>query len=129
MGLCSCPGPPLFAGVTITYGFHYIHFESDSQDDVNSRVELEKNVILRSPRSGRLEGRRALIPAGARTPDRGAGPAASQHRGMTPLLLLGVGRPPQPDFRDQRLDRAAGKAERGFVDETAVADLVIGRAD
>src|SRR6266478_4968310 len=43
--------------------------------------------------------------------------------------LLGLGRPPQPDFRDQRLDRAAGKAETGFVEEAAVADLALGRAD
>src|SRR5205814_1550783 len=33
------------------------------QDDGVLRMALKKNVILRSPRSGRLEGREGLLPA------------------------------------------------------------------
>jgi len=37
------------------------HFESDSEDDDKYMMALRKNVILRSPRGGHLEGRTLSI--------------------------------------------------------------------
>src|SRR5437763_15471603 len=54
----------------------------------------------------------------------------SAFAGMTSRSgLLGFGGLPQADFADQRLDRAAGEAETGFVDEAAVADPGLGGGD
>src|SRR5439155_10543673 len=50
-------------------------------------------------------------------------------RSARPLLRLRLGRSPQPDLVQQGLDRAAGEAERGLVNEPAVLDLAIGAGD
>src|SRR5881227_3507374 len=45
------------------------------------------------------------------------------------LLTLRLGRLPQRDLFEQGLNRAAGKAERGLVDEAAVFDLRLAGGD
>src|SRR5438445_6139318 len=54
-GIVQSPWTPAFAGVTITHGFRYIHFESDSQNEAHLYVAPKADLILRRPWTGRLE--------------------------------------------------------------------------